>query len=109
MVARRASFLLACLFPAALIAAGPAGAARRRARRKAGPAARVAKARGKITIDSVRKRLALAGKSLEYVEASSPRPELAAELGDVTRAVKAAGADADPKRLFERVSALRRR
>ncbi|MBI2480538.1 MAG: hypothetical protein HYV60_18500, partial [Planctomycetia bacterium] len=61
-----------------------------------------------ITMDTVRQKLSLAHRTLEYVEKREPRPELAADLRVVTREVNSIDAGTDLSALLERISQLRR-
>jgi hypothetical protein len=62
-----------------------------------------------VTIDSVRQKLGLAQRSLEYVERCEPRPELASELEVLADMIADTDADSDVSSLFEQIRSLRRR
>ncbi|MHC4506789.1 MAG: HzsA-related protein, partial [Planctomycetota bacterium] len=106
---KRLRTLLLCAFPAvAILACVPAEARRRRPRKGAEPPSRPRRSQ-QITMDTVRRKLDLARRTLEHVEQSAKRPRLAAELEAMARLIEAAGDGGDPKPLFEKASALRRR
>ncbi|MCP4785389.1 MAG: hypothetical protein GY878_17715 [Fuerstiella sp.] len=62
-----------------------------------------------VTMSMVQQKLALARKSLQYVEKHESRPKLAAELEATTRTINESGDNVDLNTLLQQVSDLRRR